>query len=101
MEGERSVSRVSRALVVYAVHAVRDTEISSTALVTSSLEPAERYAAALSGDPGVLAAGVTEFELDTAGRRTAVALYVTGIRQRAPYVSDDRRVYANGRSATH
>ncbi|WP_156935401.1 hypothetical protein [Pseudonocardia spinosispora] len=84
-------------LIVYAVHAVRAEEISTTALVTSSLPPAERYAEVLSSDPGVLAAGVTRFELDVTGRRTAVALYVAGARQQAPYVSDDRRIYANGR----
>lgn len=49
-------------LVVYGVHAVRTEEVSTTVLVTSSLAPAEQYAAALSNDPGVLAAGVTRFD---------------------------------------
>jgi len=83
--------------VIYAVHAVRPEEMSTTTLVTSSPKPAEQYAATLSQDPGVLAAGVTRFELDVTGLRTAVARYVTGTRQHTPYVSDDRQVYANGR----
>lgn len=92
------MSRSTQALVVYGVHAVRADEISRTELVTSSLPPAERYAEVLSNDPGVLAAGVTRFELDLAGHRSAVAFYVTGTRQQMPYVSDDRRLHANGNS---
>jgi hypothetical protein len=39
---------------------------------------------------------VTQFELDVTGCHTAVALYVTGTRQSAPYISDDRKICANG-----
>jgi hypothetical protein len=84
------------ARVVYAVHAVRPAEISATVLVTSAQAAAEQYAATLSRDPGVLAGAVTRFTLDAPGRRTAIALYVGGERQHAPYVSDDRQVLANG-----
>lgn len=84
-------------LIVYGVHAVRAEEISTTAWVASSLAPAERYAEVLSSDPGVLAAAVTRFELDVHGCRTAVALYVAGVRQQLPHISDDRRFPANGR----
>jgi len=61
---------------------------------------AERYAAELSTDPGVLAAGITRFVVDELGTRRAIALYVTGIRQQVPYVSDDRIVHANGAGHT-
>ena len=85
--------------VVYGVHSIRPDEISATELVCTSPEAAEDYARKLSTDPGVLAGAVTRFVLDTAGQRTAVALYVDGTRQCAPYVSDNRRVYANGHGA--
>lgn len=81
---------------IFAVHAVHAEEISLTALITWSQSVAEKYAATLSGDPGVLAAGVTRFVAETPGQRSAVALYVAGARQIAPYVSDDRRICANG-----
>jgi hypothetical protein len=81
---------------VFAVHAVRTSEIRPTELICESLPRAEKYAAVLSTDPGVLAAGITCFGLDELGTRTAVALFVGGVKQQVPYVSDDRRVHANG-----
>jgi hypothetical protein len=81
---------------VYTVHTVQPEEISAIAFVTFSLEKAEEYAATVSNDPGVLAGAVTRLVVDAAGFRTAVALYVGGVRQQVPYVSDDRRIAANG-----
>jgi len=81
---------------VFAVHAVRPDEITATELVCRELASAEDYARELSDDPGVLAGAVTRFVLDQPGQRTAVALYVAGTRQDAPYVSNSRQVYANG-----
>jgi hypothetical protein len=81
---------------LYAVHVVRAGEIPATMLISGRQETAERHAQVLSTDPGVLAGAVTQFVLDVPGRRTAVALYVAGERQQAPYVSDNRRIYANG-----
>lgn len=40
--------------------------------------------------------GVTRFVVDTLGTRQAVALYVQGVKQQVPYVSDDREIHANG-----
>jgi hypothetical protein len=82
--------------VIYAVHAVRSEGISATQFVTADWSVAEAHACVLSKDPGVLAAAVTRFVLDEQGRRTAVALFVAGVRQQVPHVSDDRRVLANG-----
>ena len=82
---------------VYGVHTVRANEVAVTTLVCRSLASAQEYAAGVSTDPGVLAAAVTHYPLDTPGERSPVALFVAGIRQDVPYISDDRRVYANGR----
>lgn len=92
----QSRDRLKPGSYVYAVHTVHAEEIAATALVTFDLDTAEKYAAAVSDDPGVLAGAVTRFVVDGIGVRTAVALYVRGQRQDAPYVSDDRRVLANG-----
>lgn len=81
---------------VYGVHAIRPQEISATALLCSTVAKAERYAKELSADPGVLGAAVTRYTVDEQGHRTAVALYVNGVKQHVPYVSDDRRLWANG-----
>lgn len=80
---------------VFAVHAVRPAEVRPTELICASLTDAEHYAAALSTDPGVLAAGISRFVVDELGTRRAVALYVRGVRQQVPYVSDDRIVHAS------
>jgi hypothetical protein len=88
-------------VTVYGVHSVQAEEISLTVLVASNQSLAERYAAMLSTHPGVLAAGVTEFVVDTLGRRSAVAMYVTGTRQIVPYVSDDRRIFVSAHGADH
>jgi hypothetical protein len=90
-----------RPVIVYGVHSVQDEEISATAMVASNQTLAEQYAAFLSNHPGVLAAGVTEFEVDTIGRRTPVAMYVTGTRQIVPHVSDDRRLFVSGHGTDH
>jgi hypothetical protein len=81
---------------IYAVHAVRHNEVRPTELVCSNLAAAEANAAALSQDPGVLAAAVTRFTMDAPGARSGVALYVAGRRQAVPYVSDDRRINSSG-----
>lgn len=85
--------------VVYGVHAVRAREICATQYVTLSLKAAEEYAAVVSKDPGVLAAAVTRFVMDTEGQCRATAMYVSGERQQVPHCSDDRRVLANGHGA--
>jgi hypothetical protein len=86
---------------VYAVHAVRANEITAILLICQRQVDAERQAKIVSGDPGVLAGAVTEYVLDTPGRRTPVALYVRGQKQAVPYISDNRQVYANGRGGAH
>jgi hypothetical protein len=82
--------------IVYGVHAVRAGEICATRYVSRDIRAAERYAAELSRDPGVLAAAVTAHAMDTEGRNTATALYVAGVRQEMPHCSDDRGITANG-----
>jgi len=85
---------------VFAVHAVRASEVRPTELICQRLATAETYAAALSTDPGVLAAGITRFVIDELGTRQAVALYVDSVKQQVPYVSDSRTVHANGAGST-
>jgi hypothetical protein len=82
---------------VYAVYAVRADEVTATELVCGQLAGAEEYAASLSTDPGVLAAAVTRYLVDAPGERKPLVLFVAGKRQQVPYVSDDRRVFANWR----
>ncbi|MBV9312548.1 MAG: hypothetical protein JO100_02165 [Pseudonocardia sp.] len=82
--------------VVYGVHAVRPREICATQFVTVRLVDAEKYAKVMSNDPGVLAAAVTRYVMEVEGQRRAEALYVNGKRQQVPYVSNDRRITANG-----
>ncbi|MBV9314770.1 MAG: hypothetical protein JO100_13820 [Pseudonocardia sp.] len=81
---------------VYAVHAVRADEICATEVIFDKPDKAEFYAQALSTDPGGLAGAVTEFVLNTPGERHPVSLYVGGVRQEVPHLSDDRQVAANG-----
>lgn len=81
---------------VYGVHSATAAEVCATAALWSTLSRAEAHAKDLSTDPGVLGAAVTRFVINEPGHRTAVALYVNGKRQEAPYVSDDRRLWANG-----
>lgn len=81
---------------VYAVHAVCPDEICATEVIWTAESDAEKWAHALSTDPGVLAAAVTWFALDSPGERRAVALFVQGKRQQVPHLSDDRRIGANG-----
>jgi len=85
---------------IFAVHAVRPAEVRPTELICRDLAKAERFATELSTDPGVLAAGITRYVLDELGTRQAVALYVAGVKQQVPYVSDDRAVHANGAGQT-
>jgi hypothetical protein len=82
---------------VYGLHSVKADEVMATEIICSVLGEAEEYARMVSGDPGVLAAAVTCYQVDAPGRRSAVALYVQGRRQQVPYVSDDRRISANSR----
>jgi hypothetical protein len=70
--------------------------IVSTQLICRTLATAEKYAAELSKDPDVLATGITRFVLDEIGNRQTIALYVLGIKQQVPYVSDDRAIFSNG-----
>jgi len=81
---------------VFAVHAVRPAEVRPTELICRSLADAEHHASELSTDPGVLAAGITRFVVDELGTRRALALYVDGVKQQVPYVSDSRTIHANG-----
>lgn len=81
---------------MFGVHAVRPREICATQYLTTDQADAERYAQAMSGDEGVLAAAVTRYVVGALGHTRAAALFVDGVRQRVPYVSDDRRINANG-----
>jgi len=90
---------IKKDTIVYTVHTVLPKEISAISMVTFSLKKAEEYAAIVSKDPGVLAGAVTKLVVDATGYRTAIALYVAGVRQQAPYISDDRRINANGHGA--
>ncbi len=82
--------------VVYGVHAVRPREICATQFVTVHSLTAEKYAEVMSQDPGVLAAAVTRYVMDAEGQHRAETLYVDGVRQHVPHVSNDRRIHANG-----
>lgn len=81
---------------VYGVHAVRPREICATQYVTANLNDAETYAQDMSNDEEVLAAAVTSYAVGQLGLNKSVSLFVKGKRQQVPYISDDRRVYANG-----
>jgi hypothetical protein len=81
---------------VFAVHVVLPAEIRPTELLCEHLAEAEREAKERSTDPEVFAAAVTRFVLGERGTRRPVALYVRGIRQQVPYVSDDRMIHAGG-----
>ncbi|WP_169747875.1 hypothetical protein [Pseudonocardia acaciae] len=81
---------------VFAVHAVHPRQIRGTDTVWTAEDDAEERASKVSTDPDVLAAAVTRFTLNTPGERHPAALYVDGVRQRLPHISDDRRVLANG-----
>lgn len=82
--------------ILYGVHAVRARDICATQFVTGRVAAAEKYAKVMSTDPGVLAAAVTRYVMETEGQHRAEALYVNGERQEMPYISNDRRVLANG-----
>jgi hypothetical protein len=82
--------------VVYGVHAVKPREVCATQFVTAHVAVAERYAETVSQYPGVLAAAVTRYVMEAQGQHRAEALYVQGVRQEVPYVSDDRRVTTSG-----
>jgi hypothetical protein len=84
--------------LVYGVHSVKADEIAATEIICRVLGAAEDYASSVSTDPGVLAAAVTSYSLDAPGHRCAIALYVCGQRQEAPYISNDRRINARGRA---
>lgn len=82
--------------ILYGVHAVRARDICATQFVTGRLAAAEKYAKVMSADPGVLAAAVTRYVMETEGQHRAEALYVDGKRQEMPHISDNRRICANG-----
>ncbi|MBO0875941.1 MAG: hypothetical protein J2P19_21375 [Pseudonocardia sp.] len=81
---------------VYAVHAVRPEEICATEVIFTSLAEADKWAIAVSTDPGVLAGAVTRYRLDSPGERHPESLYIKGERQQVAHLSDDREVAANG-----
>ncbi|GAA5158195.1 hypothetical protein GCM10023321_37640 [Pseudonocardia eucalypti] len=93
------MAEIVKQQVVYGVHAVRAREICATQFVTGRLAKAEKYAKEMSTDPGVLAAAVTRYVMETEGQHRAEALYVDGKRQEVPYISDSRRILANGHGA--
>lgn len=75
---------------VYAVHAVRAEEICTTAVVFDTSGLAEKWAQAMSTDPGdVVAGAVTRYRLNTSGARSPVALFVRGQRREVAHHSDD------------
>jgi hypothetical protein len=92
----RSTGQREAKQVVYGVHAVKPREVSATQFVTAHLSVAEHYAKTASQYPGVLAAAVTRYVMEAQGQHRAEALYVQGVRQEVPYVSDDRRVTTSG-----
>lgn len=70
-------------------------EVRPTQVIFSQRAEAEVHAKDVSRDTGVLAGAVTRYVLDQLGQRTAVALYVGGKKQEVPYVSDNRKIWAN------
>lgn len=85
---------------VWAVHATYPAEIRPTSVIFSGEDAALSYAAELSGDPNVLAASVVKFVVDEPGNRRGVGMYVKGVRQAVPHISDDRTVHGGGRCST-
>jgi hypothetical protein len=83
--------------VIFGVHAVRADEVQATDVVYCDRAAAEAWAVAVSTFPDVLASAVTRYLLDSPGHRTPISLFVNGERQSVPYVSDDRRIFANAR----
>jgi hypothetical protein len=77
---------------VYAVHSVRADEVRPTKFICTELDAAERYAVDMSTDLNVLAAAVTSFVLNEPGTRRSVSLFVDGVKQSVPYISDDREI---------
>lgn len=80
---------------VYAVHAVTAEEVCATEVVYSGLADADKWAEAVSTDPGVLAGAVARYTMDSPGERHPESLFVQGVRQEVPHLSDDRTVAAN------
>jgi len=86
---------------VFAVHAVRPSDVRPTELICWSLGMAERYAAELSTDPGVSRGRNHSVRSSTSwalGERSRCTSQVSG--KQVPYVSDDRIVHANGAGHT-
>jgi hypothetical protein len=86
-------------VTVWTVHATLAAEVRPTEAVFGNWRAAFEHAKALSRDSGVLAASVVRFTVDELGTRSGVAMFVHGRRQQVAYVSDCRRLYANGRKA--
>ncbi|HEY1967682.1 MAG TPA: hypothetical protein VGH89_07020 [Pseudonocardia sp.] len=82
---------------VFTVHATLADETRPTHAIFPDEAHACAYAAELSRDDEVLAAGVPRFRVGELGSRCGVAMFVDGARQRLPYVSDCRTVFAGGR----
>jgi hypothetical protein len=92
---EATHPRPSRSDWVYGMHTVRWQEVTVTSLVCTTEGEAEEYAKAASTDDEVLAAAVTRYLLDTPGELKPLKLFVAGQEQIFPFVSDDRRIFAN------
>ena len=83
---------------MWAVHKVLPGEVRPTEVIYSAEDAACRHAKAVAADHGVLAASVVRFRVNRLGERRNVAMYVRGVRQVVPRISDDRRIHSGGRS---
>lgn len=79
---------------IWTVHVTRPSEVRPTEAVYDNRDAACQYAEFLSLDTGVLAAAVTCFDLNKPGTRSGVAMYVDGVKQAVPYVSDCRTIFS-------
>ena len=83
---------------VWSVHTTRADEVRPTEVIFSGENVAMEHAQALSLDYGVLAASVVRFALDQMGDRRNVAMFVGGVKQAVPHLSDCRTIHGGGRS---
>ena len=81
---------------VYAVHTVLADEVRPTEALFTEGPRALEHAAQVSTDSEVLAARVVRFVLDELGTRRNVAMFVDGVRQQFPHISDCRRIHGGG-----
>lgn len=82
---------------IWTVHTSRADEIRPTEAIFTDETDACDHAAAVSKDAGVLAASVVRFVVNEIGNRRNVAMFVGGVRQVVPYISDCRTVHSGGR----